>query len=63
MNLEKWKRFCRGTSENDYDYLKIDRFAKIGEGRYTIRIFKKSTYTRWTPETKPFQESINVIYN
>ena len=37
MNLEEWKQLCRKAWENDYDYLQIDRFAKIGEGRYTIR--------------------------
>ena len=37
MNWHEWKRFCRKAWENDYDYLHIDRFAKRGEGRYTIR--------------------------
>ena len=37
MNLEEWKQLCRKAWENDYDYLQIDRFAKIGEGGYTIR--------------------------
>ena len=32
----------------------IDRFAKIGEGRYTIRNCNKNTYIECTPETKPF---------
>ena len=42
MNLEEWKQLCRKAWENDYDYLQIDRFAKIGEGRYTIRNCKKN---------------------
>ena len=54
MNLEEWKQLCRKAWENDYDYLQIDRFAKIGEGRYTIRNCNKTTYTECTPETKPF---------
>ena len=54
MNLEEWKQFCRKAWENDYDYLQIDRFAKIGEGRYTIRNCNKNTYIECTPETKPF---------
>ena len=37
MKIEKWKKHCRMAWENDYDYLQIDRFAKIEEGRYTIR--------------------------
>ena len=37
MNLEEWKQLCRKAWENDYDYLQIDRLAKIGNGRYTIR--------------------------
>ena len=34
--------------------LQIDRFAAIGEGRYTIRNCNKNTYIECTPETKPF---------
>ena len=54
MNLEEWKQFCRKACENDYDYLQIDRFTKLGEGRYTIRNGSKTIYTERTPETKPF---------
>ena len=54
MNLEEWKQLCRKAWENDDDYLQIDRFAKIGQGRYTIRNCFKITYTECTPETKPF---------
>ena len=38
----------------DYDYLQIDRFAKIGNGRYTMRNCNKNNYIECTPETKPF---------
>ena len=54
MNLEEWKQLCRKAWENDYDYLQIDRFAKIGNGRYTIRNCNKNNYIECTPETKPF---------
>ena len=54
INLEEWKQLCRKPWENDYDYLQIDRLAKIGNGRYTIRNCNKTTYTECTPETKPF---------
>ena len=43
MNLEEWKQLCRRAWENDSDYLQTDRFAKIGECRYTIRICKKKS--------------------
>ena len=54
MNLVEWKHFCRKARENDYEYLQIDRFAKIGKGRYTNSNCNKSTYTECKPETKPF---------
>ena len=54
MSLEKWKQICRKAWENDYEYLQIDRFAKIGEGIYTIRNCNKTTYTKITPEMNPF---------
>ena len=54
MNLYEWKQLCRKAWENDYDYLQTDRFAKIGEGMYTISNCNKTTYLECTPETKPF---------
>ena len=54
MNLEEWKQLCRKAWENEYDFLQIDRFAKIRNGRYTIRNCNKTTYTECTPATKPF---------
>ena len=54
MNLEEWKSLCCKAWQNDCYYLQMDRFAKIGEGRYTIRNCTKSTYIECTPETKPF---------
>ena len=57
MNLEEWKVLSGKAWENDYDYLQIDRFAKIGEGRYTIRKCNKTTYKECTPQTKPFSLS------
>ena len=54
MNLEEWKWLCRETWEKDYDYLRIDIFAKRGAGRYTIINFDKSTLKECTPETKTF---------
>ena len=37
MNLEEWKFLCCNAWENEYESFQIDRFAKIGEGRYTFR--------------------------
>ena len=54
MNLEEWKQLCHKAWGNEYDYLQLDRFAKIGEGRYTIRNCNRTTYTERTPETKIF---------
>ena len=54
MNLEEWKQLCRKAWENDYDYLQIDRFAKIGQGRYTIRNCNKNT------PIKPFLKRYHI---
>ena len=54
MNLELWKQLCRKAWENEYNCLQIDRFAIIGEDRYTIRKCNKSNYIECTPEMKPF---------
>ena len=54
MNSEEWKQLCRKSWENDYEYLQIDRFAKIGNGRYAIRNCNKNNYIECTPDTKPF---------
>ena len=53
MNLEECKSLCRKAWANDYDYLEIDRCAKVGEGRYTIRNCNKNTYIECILETKP----------
>ena len=53
MNLEEWKQLCRKALQNDY-YLQLDRFAKTGESRYTIKNCNKTTYIECTPEIKPF---------
>ena len=52
MDLEERKELCRKAWEIDFDYLQIDRFAKIAECRYTIRDCNKSTYMECTPGTK-----------
>ena len=54
MNLEECKHLCRKAWENDYGSLQVDRFAKIEEGRYTIRNCNKSTHVECTTETKLF---------
>ena len=54
MNLDECNEFCCKAWENDYDFLQIDRFAKIGEGRYSVRICNRTTYIECTPEPKTF---------
>ena len=54
MKLEERKQLCRKAWETDYDYLQIGKFAKIGNGRYTIRNCNENTYIECTPETEPF---------
>ena len=44
MNLEEWKKLSRKARETEYEYLQVDRFAKIGEGRYTIKNCNENTY-------------------
>ena len=55
MNLEELRELCSKAWENDYDLLQTDRFAKLGEGRYTIRICNRTAYIDCIPEAKPFQ--------
>ena len=54
MNLEEWKQLCRKTWENEYEYSQIDRFVKIGKGRYTIGNCNKTIFIECNPEMKPF---------
>ena len=54
MNLQEWKVVCRIAWEINYDILELDRFAKIGECRYTFKTWNKTIYTECTPVTKPF---------
>ena len=54
MNLYVRKQICRKAWENDYEYSQIDRFAKIRNGRYTIRNCNKINYIECTPEIMPF---------
>ena len=53
MILDEWQQLCRKAWEKNYDYLQIDSFAQIGEGRYTIRNCNKFNYIECTPEKKP----------
>ena len=54
MKLEELKKLCREAWENDHEFLRIDRFAKLGESRYTIRNCDKTCYTECTPGTQIF---------
>ena len=59
MNLEELKQLCRRACQNDCDYLRKDRFAKIGEGRYTIRNCKKNYVCRKHAWNETFLININ----
>ena len=37
MKLQEWKQLCCKASENEYEYILKDSFARRGEGRYTFR--------------------------
>ena len=52
--LQEWREFCRKAWENDYEYLRIDRVAKIRDGRYAIRNWNESIYVECTPGTSTF---------
>ena len=54
LNLDEWKKLYHKAWENNYDYLQIDRFAKIGGGRYTIRNCTENNFIQCTPKTKHF---------
>ena len=54
VNPENGRQLCRKASENEYDYLQMERNAEIGEGRYTIRNCKKNFCIKCTPETEIF---------
>ena len=53
VNLQEWKFLCRKAWDIDYDYIQVDRFAKIGEVRYTITNCNKTTFIECTPESIP----------
>ena len=54
MNLEECKQLCRTAWENDYEYLQIDRFTEIGEGRYTIGNCNKNYLYRMYSRNETF---------
>ena len=54
INLQEWKQLCRKAWEEEYEYLQIDRFAKIREGKYTTKNCTKTTDIECNSETTPF---------
>ena len=61
MNLGEWKQLCHKVWENDYDYLQIDRFAKIGEGILSEIVIKTLIYNAFLKRI--LLDYINVILN
>ena len=60
MNLQEWKQLCSKYWENEYDYLQIERLAKIEEGNYTIRNCYKTTY-KSVPLKRHLSDFITVV--
>ena len=42
MILQEWKQLFRKACENEYEYLEIDRSAKIEKDKYTIKKCNKT---------------------
>ena len=57
MNSQDWKQLCRKVLEADFDCLQIDRFAKMGQGKYGITICNKTTCTNLNPWNEIFSIS------
>ena len=53
-NLQEWKQLCRKDCENEYDYLQIDRFTKVGGGEHIFQNCNKTIYKECTPQMKLF---------
>ena len=55
MNYDEFKELCRKSSEEDDNYLYIDRSKKRDQGKHCIcNESKKKTFIEATPQTKPF---------
>ena len=54
MNYDEFKRLCKKSWDEDYNYLCIDRYKKRDQGRYCIYNENKNSYIECTQETKPF---------
>ena len=48
-----FKELCRKSWEEDYNYIRIDKFKKKDQGRYCICNESKKTYIECTPDTRP----------
>ena len=58
MSYDEFKELCRKSWEEDYNYLCIDRSKKGDQGSFCICNESKNTYTKCTPQMKPFFENI-----
>ena len=54
MNFDEFKKLCRKSWEENYNYLYIDRSKKRDQGKFCACIESKKTYIEATPQTKPF---------
>ena len=49
MTFKEWKQLCCKVWGNEYQNSQLDRFDKLGEGKNTIRKFRKNYLCRLHP--------------
>ena len=54
MNYDEYKKLCRKSGKEGYNYLFIDRSKKRDQGKYFIYNESKNKFLEATPQTKPF---------
>ena len=63
MSLQEWRELCRKAGKIDFGYIQKHSFDDIREGRYTSRDCNRTTHIESIPQSIPFQNSINFLYN
>ena len=53
MSYDEFKKLCKESWTDEYNYLKINRLNKIND-RYTVLNESCNTYRLYIPETDPF---------
>ena len=55
MSYDEFKRLCRKSWVEDYNYLCIDRSKRRDQGRFCVCNESKKTYTAAAPQKKVFR--------